>query len=143
MTTAILLVEARGQSMHCREDSCVNLVQAAWLAPGMKDPSRALAILKEGALQDFTHVRLPERAKNTHSDATNRMTPSSAGGIGSRRASGTTPDGTGASTLTATAPVATGPERVWKRWYAPGIGMVKLEADGGRKVLKEFTPGKK
>jgi hypothetical protein len=32
MTTAILLVEARGQSMHCREDSCVNLVQAAWLA---------------------------------------------------------------------------------------------------------------
>ena len=32
MTTAILLVEARGQSMHCREDSCVNLAQAAWLA---------------------------------------------------------------------------------------------------------------
>jgi hypothetical protein len=32
MTTAILLVESRGQSMHCREDSCVNLVQAAWLA---------------------------------------------------------------------------------------------------------------
>src|ERR1700760_2549353 len=32
MTTAILLVEARGQSIHCREDSCVNLVQAAWLA---------------------------------------------------------------------------------------------------------------
>jgi hypothetical protein len=35
------------------------------------------------------------------------------------------------------------PERVWKRWYAPGIGTVKLEADGGRKVLKEFTPGKR
>lgn len=32
MTTAILLVEARGQSVHCREDACVNLVQAAWLA---------------------------------------------------------------------------------------------------------------
>jgi hypothetical protein len=32
MTTAILLVEARGQSVHCREDSCVNLAQAAWLA---------------------------------------------------------------------------------------------------------------
>jgi hypothetical protein len=32
MTTAILLVEARGQSVHCREDSCVNLVQTAWLA---------------------------------------------------------------------------------------------------------------
>lgn len=32
MTSAILLVEARGQSVHCREDSCVNLVQAAWLA---------------------------------------------------------------------------------------------------------------
>jgi hypothetical protein len=32
MTTAILLVEARGQSIHCREDACVNLVQAAWLA---------------------------------------------------------------------------------------------------------------
>ncbi len=32
MTTAILLVEARGQSIHCREDSCVNLVQGAWLA---------------------------------------------------------------------------------------------------------------
>jgi hypothetical protein len=31
-TTAILLVEARGQSVHCREDACVNLVQAAWLA---------------------------------------------------------------------------------------------------------------
>ena len=30
--SAILLVEARGQSVHCREDSCVNLVQAAWLA---------------------------------------------------------------------------------------------------------------
>jgi hypothetical protein len=32
MTTVILLVEARGQAVHCREDSCVNLVQAAWLA---------------------------------------------------------------------------------------------------------------
>jgi hypothetical protein len=32
MTSAILLVEARGQSVHCREDACVNLVQAAWLA---------------------------------------------------------------------------------------------------------------
>src|SRR5437016_327898 len=32
MTTAILLVEARGQSVHCREDACVNIVQAAWLA---------------------------------------------------------------------------------------------------------------
>ena len=32
MTTAILLVEARGQSVHCREDACANLVQAAWLA---------------------------------------------------------------------------------------------------------------
>jgi hypothetical protein len=32
MTTAILLVEARGQSVHCQEDACVNLVQAAWLA---------------------------------------------------------------------------------------------------------------
>jgi hypothetical protein len=32
MTTAILLVEARGQSVHCREDACVNLVQASWLA---------------------------------------------------------------------------------------------------------------
>jgi hypothetical protein len=32
MTTAILLVEARGQSVLCREDACVNLVQAAWLA---------------------------------------------------------------------------------------------------------------
>jgi hypothetical protein len=32
MTSAILLVEARGQSVLCREDSCVNLVQAAWLA---------------------------------------------------------------------------------------------------------------
>nr|MDP9360519.1 hypothetical protein [Acidobacteriota bacterium] len=32
MTSAILLVEARGQSVHCREDSCVNLVQAAWLS---------------------------------------------------------------------------------------------------------------
>jgi len=32
MTTAIFLVEARGQSVHCREDACVNLVQAAWLA---------------------------------------------------------------------------------------------------------------
>src|SRR5438874_13550470 len=32
MTTAILLVEGRGQSVHCREDACVNLVQAAWLA---------------------------------------------------------------------------------------------------------------
>ena len=32
MATAILLVESRGQSVHCREDSCVNLVQAAWLA---------------------------------------------------------------------------------------------------------------
>lgn len=32
MTTAILLVESRGQSVHCREDSCVNLVQASWLA---------------------------------------------------------------------------------------------------------------
>jgi len=32
MSTAILLVEARGQSVHCREDACVNLVQAAWLA---------------------------------------------------------------------------------------------------------------
>ncbi|MEA2163327.1 MAG: hypothetical protein QOK37_1454 [Thermoanaerobaculia bacterium] len=31
-TSAILLVEARGQSVHCREDACVNLVQAAWLA---------------------------------------------------------------------------------------------------------------
>jgi hypothetical protein len=35
MTTAILLVESRGQSVHCREDSCVNLVQAAWLAREM------------------------------------------------------------------------------------------------------------
>jgi hypothetical protein len=35
MTTAILLVESRGQSVHCREDSCVNLVQAAWLARQM------------------------------------------------------------------------------------------------------------
>lgn len=32
MTTAILLIEARGQSVHCREDACVNLVQASWLA---------------------------------------------------------------------------------------------------------------
>jgi hypothetical protein len=32
MTSAILLVEARGQSVHCQEDACVNLVQAAWLA---------------------------------------------------------------------------------------------------------------
>jgi hypothetical protein len=32
VTTAILLVEARGQSVHCREDACVNLVQASWLA---------------------------------------------------------------------------------------------------------------
>src|SRR3954453_23319471 len=32
VTTAILLVEARGQSVHCREDACGNLVQAAWLA---------------------------------------------------------------------------------------------------------------
>src|SRR3954453_441889 len=32
MSTAILLVEARGQSVHCREDACANLVQAAWLA---------------------------------------------------------------------------------------------------------------
>jgi hypothetical protein len=32
MTTAVLLVEARGQSVHCREDACANLVQAAWLA---------------------------------------------------------------------------------------------------------------
>jgi len=32
MTTAILLVEARGQSVHCREDACVNLAQASWLA---------------------------------------------------------------------------------------------------------------
>lgn len=32
MTSAILLVEARGQSVHCREDACINLVQAAWLA---------------------------------------------------------------------------------------------------------------
>lgn len=32
ISSAILLVEARGQSVHCREDSCVNLVQAAWLA---------------------------------------------------------------------------------------------------------------
>jgi hypothetical protein len=32
MNTAILVVEARGQSVHCREDACVNLVQAAWLA---------------------------------------------------------------------------------------------------------------
>ena len=37
----------------------------------------------------------------------------------------------------------TGEKRLWRRWYAPGVGMVKLEADGGRKVLKEFTPGKK
>lgn len=37
----------------------------------------------------------------------------------------------------------TGQKRLWRRWYAPGVGMVKLEADGGRKVLKEFTPGKK
>jgi hypothetical protein len=34
----------------------------------------------------------------------------------------------------------TGEKRVWKRWYAPGIGMVKLEdSNGPRKVLKEFT----
>ncbi|MEA2339445.1 MAG: hypothetical protein QOE82_3452 [Thermoanaerobaculia bacterium] len=32
MTTAILLVEARGQSVHCREDACLNIVQAAGLA---------------------------------------------------------------------------------------------------------------
>ncbi len=32
MTTVLLLVEARGQAVHCREDACVNLVQAAWLA---------------------------------------------------------------------------------------------------------------
>jgi hypothetical protein len=35
MTTAILLVEARGQSVHCREDACANLVQASWLAREM------------------------------------------------------------------------------------------------------------
>jgi hypothetical protein len=34
----------------------------------------------------------------------------------------------------------TGEKRVWKRWYAPGVGMVKLEdSNGPRKVLKEFT----
>jgi hypothetical protein len=34
----------------------------------------------------------------------------------------------------------TGEKRVWKRWYAPGVGMVKLEESGhGSKVLKEFT----
>jgi hypothetical protein len=37
-----------------------------------------------------------------------------------------------------------GGRRVWRRWYAPGVGMVKLEdSNGPRKVLKEFTPGKK
>jgi hypothetical protein len=34
--------------------------------------------------------------------------------------------------------------QVWNRWYAPGIGMVKLvDAQGGTKVLKEFTAGSK
>lgn len=32
MTSVILLVEARGQSVHCKEDAGVNLGQAAWLA---------------------------------------------------------------------------------------------------------------
>lgn len=29
------------------------------------------------------------------------------------------------------------------RWYAPGIGLVKIEYNGGHRVLKEFTPAKK
>lgn len=38
-------------------------LQGAWLAPGMKDPVRALEILREGALQDFTYVRLVHAAE--------------------------------------------------------------------------------
>jgi hypothetical protein len=34
--------------------------------------------------------------------------------------------------------------QTWNRWYAPGVGLVKVEGTSGvRKVLKEFTPGKK
>lgn len=29
------------------------------------------------------------------------------------------------------------------RWYAAGVGMVKIEYAGGHRVLKEFTPAKK
>jgi hypothetical protein len=37
---------------------------------------------------------------------------------------------------------AAGSKRVWRCWYAPGVGMVRFEdSNGVRKVLKEFTPG--
>ena len=37
----------------------------------------------------------------------------------------------------------TGEKRVWRRWYAPGVGMVKFEEPGkSKKILHSFTPGK-
>ena len=32
---------------------------------------------------------------------------------------------------------------VYTYWYAAGVGVVKLKYDGGEKVLKSFTPGKR
>jgi putative SOS response-associated peptidase YedK len=41
--------------------------QEAWLEPGMKDPARALEILREGAVLDFTYMRLVHAAEEAAS----------------------------------------------------------------------------